>query len=153
MAANKRGCRSVFQDGSRRKAWLWGRMENCHWREGRQWREAGGRAQRQVHPLSTSSMGPAVLTRVPAAHPPKMLDGGRKKAITLEIGPQKCEKLESWGKQGYVGPFTYPYFLSRFPAKSVCQWQEIPHMPTSNRGGRRQQNGDKVHAAGDVRIQ
>ena len=109
-------------------------MKNCHWGEDRQWSECGGRARRQVLPSSSVSLGPAILTRVHCStHTIKCQAGETKKAVILELGQQKGEKQESQGKQGYIACFTHTYFLSRFPANSVCQCQEIPRIPTSNR--------------------
>lgn len=79
--------------------------------------------------LSPSAMMPPGPAALPAVHYTtytiRRAAGGRKNPVILEIGQQKARNRRAGESKGALAVLPTPYFLSRFPAKSVCQCQEI----------------------------
>ena len=64
----------------------------------------------------------------------KMWGWGREKAVELDIGQQKARNRRIRDSEGALCALPTPYFLSKFPAKSVCQCQEVPCIPIRSGG-------------------
>ena len=64
--------------------------------------------------------GPAALPAIhDTTHTIRREAGGRKNPVVLEIGQQKARNRRAGESKGALAALPTPYFLSRFPAKSV----------------------------------
>lgn len=104
-------------------------------------REAGGRAQGRC-PSSISSPGPAVLTRAHGSTATSDVRWGRRKAITLEMGPQKVRDRSAGESKGTQGPHL-TLLPEQIPNEECVPRAGSPTHAYFKQGGRRQQNGDK----------